>query len=93
MASVNIKAEDRDERQGAGGFPPAPCRSLYSFRHALGCGGKRLSKRRPPLALWLSLVKSWTYDGGCQPIKTKFRRLVSQKKTIIVPVEKEGSFL
>ena len=52
-----------------------------------------LSKRRPLLALWLSLVKSWTYDGGCQPIKTKFRRLVSQKKTIIVPVEKEGSFL
>jgi len=71
MASVNIKAEDRDERQGAGGFPPAPCRSLYSFRHALGCGGKRLSKRRLPLARWLSLVKSWTYDGGLPTYKDK----------------------
>lgn len=71
MASVNIKAEDRDERQGAEGFPPAPCRSLYSFRHALGCGGKRLSKRRLPLALWLSLVKSWTYDGGLPTYKDK----------------------
>lgn len=81
MASVNIKAEDRDERQGAGGFPPAPCPVRYTPSvMRLAAEAKGSAKRRPPLALWLSLVKSWTYDGGANPIKTKFRRLVSQKK-------------
>lgn len=80
MTSVNIKAEYRAEQQGVGGNLPAPCCLLYSFRHVLCYGGKRLSKRRLPLDFWLFLVKSRTYDGGCQPIKIKFRRLVSQKK-------------